>query len=188
MAEENSRTPREETTLERADRNYGELLQELRIIQTGVQILFAFLLTLAFTARFPILDTAQRTMYITTLLLAVLAAALFTAPAALHRTLFQSGAKPEIVMISSLLAGAGMGVLMLALSGCAARCRRGARPGRGGDRGQCDAAGVRRPVGAVAAVRQAARRTVRSPGCLRTADRIGLRTSVSKQPPPQRDS
>ncbi|MFD9324720.1 DUF6328 family protein [Streptomyces sp. NPDC060065] len=68
MAEANSRTPREETTLERADRNFGELRQELRIIQTGVQILFAFLLTLAFTARFPMLDTAQRTMYITTLL------------------------------------------------------------------------------------------------------------------------
>lgn len=103
--------------LERADRNYGELLQELRIIQTGVQILFAFLLTLAFTARFPMLDTAQRTMYITTLLLAVLAAALFTAPAALHRTLFQRGAKPEIVRASSRLAGAGMSVLMLALTG-----------------------------------------------------------------------
>ncbi|GGO59133.1 DUF6328 family protein [Streptomyces lasiicapitis] len=117
MAEESHRTPREETTLERADRNFGELLQELRIIQTGVQILFAFLLTLAFTARFPTLDTAQRAMYITTLLLAVLAAALFTAPAALHRTLFQRGAKPEIVRVSSRLAGAGMSVLMLALTG-----------------------------------------------------------------------
>lgn len=78
MAEESHRTPREETTLERADRNFGELLQELWIIQTGVQILFAFLLTLAFTARFPTHDTAQRAMYITALLLAVLAAALFT--------------------------------------------------------------------------------------------------------------
>ncbi|NGO78848.1 hypothetical protein G6045_24785 [Streptomyces sp. YC504] len=117
MAEDSSRTPREETTLERADRNYGELLQELRIIQTGVQILFAFLLTLAFTARFATLDTAQRAIYITTLLLAVFAAALFTAPAALHRTLFQRGAKPEIVRTSSRLAGAGMAVLMLTLTG-----------------------------------------------------------------------
>ncbi|WP_229909479.1 DUF6328 family protein [Streptomyces flavofungini] len=117
MAEESPRTPREETTLERADRNFGELLQELRIIQTGVQILFAFLLTLAFTARFPMLDTAQRAMYITTLLFAVLAAALFTTSAALHRTLFQRGAKPEVVRTSSRLAGAGMSVLMLALTG-----------------------------------------------------------------------
>ncbi|MCX4670967.1 DUF6328 family protein [Streptomyces sp. NBC_01381] len=117
MAEDNVRTPRDETTLERADRNYGELLQELRIIQTGVQILFAFLLTLAFTPRFPELDTAQRATYVTTLLLAVLAAALFATPAALHRTLFRRGAKPEIVSASSRLAGAGLSVLMLALTG-----------------------------------------------------------------------
>lgn len=103
--------------LERADRNYGDLLQELKIIQTGVQILVAFLLTLAFSARFSTLDTAQRATYITTLLLAVLAAALFSTPAALHRTLFQHGAKPEIVRASSRLAGAGMSVLMLTLTG-----------------------------------------------------------------------
>ncbi|MFC7308644.1 DUF6328 family protein [Streptomyces monticola] len=117
MAEKASRTPRDETRLEQADRNYAELLQELRIIQTGVQILFAFLLTLAFTPRFATLDTPQRAVYITTLLLAVLAAALFSTPAALHRTLFQRGAKPEIVRTSSRLAGAGMSVLMLAMTG-----------------------------------------------------------------------
>ncbi|WP_199551087.1 DUF6328 family protein [Streptomyces sp. N35] len=117
MTEKASRTPRDETKLEQADRNYGELLQELRIIHTGVQILFAFLLTLAFTSRFGTLDTAQRAVYITTLLLAMLAAALFSTPAALHRTLFQRGAKPEIVRTSSRLAGAGMSVLMLAMTG-----------------------------------------------------------------------
>ncbi|KUF16952.1 DUF6328 family protein [Streptomyces silvensis] len=108
---------RNETSLERADRNFGELLQELRVTQTGVQILFAFLLTLAFTPRFPSLDTVQRATYVTTLLLAVLAAALFTAPAALHRGLFQRGAKPLIVRVSSRLAAAGLGVLVLALTG-----------------------------------------------------------------------
>ncbi|WP_234374678.1 DUF6328 family protein [Streptomyces sp. CB01635] len=108
---------RHETPLERADRNFGELLQELRVTQTGVQILFAFLLTLAFTPRFPALDGVQRATYIATLLLAVLAAALFTAPAALHRALFGRGAKPEIVQMSSRLAAAGLGVLMLALAG-----------------------------------------------------------------------
>ncbi|MGW6402143.1 DUF6328 family protein [Streptomyces sp. NPDC055134] len=108
---------RHETPLERADRNFGELLQELRVTQTGVQILFAFLLTLAFTPRFPALDGVQRATYIATLLLAALAAALFTAPAALHRTLFGRGAKPQIVQISSRLAAAGLGVLMLALAG-----------------------------------------------------------------------
>lgn len=117
MADHRPCTARNETPLERADRNFGELLQELRVTQTGVQILFAFLLSLAFTPRFPDLDTVQRTTYVTTLLLAVLAAALFTAPAALHRSLFQKGAKPRIVQVSSRLASIGMGVLVLAFTG-----------------------------------------------------------------------
>src|SRR4051812_4239749 len=99
---------RRETPLERADRNFSELLQELRVTQTGVQILFAFLLALAFTARFPSLDDVQRATYVTTLLLAVVAAALFMAPAALHRSLFRKRAKPQIVRVSSRLALFGM--------------------------------------------------------------------------------
>ncbi|GCB51507.1 DUF6328 family protein [Streptomyces sp. NL15-2K] len=117
MADHRPCTARNETPLERADLNFGELLQELRVTQTGVQILFAFLLSLAFTPRFPDLDTVQRTTYVATLLLAVLAAALFTAPAALHRSLFQKGAKPRIVQVSSRLASVGMGVLVLAFTG-----------------------------------------------------------------------
>ncbi|MEV7198217.1 DUF6328 family protein [Streptomyces sp. NPDC093510] len=117
MATEYSCTARNETPLERADRNFAELLQELRVTQTGVQILFAFLLTLAFSPRFPSLDALQRGTYVTTLLLAVLAAALFTAPAALHRSLFQQRAKPLIVRVSSRLAAAGLGVLVLTLTG-----------------------------------------------------------------------
>ncbi|WP_353941086.1 DUF6328 family protein [Streptomyces sp. HUAS MG91] len=108
---------RNETPLQRADRNFGELLQELRVTQTGVQIMFAFLLTLAFTQRFPSLDAVQRATYVTTLLLAVVAAALLTAPAALHRVLFQLGAKARIVRVSSRLAACGMAALSLALTG-----------------------------------------------------------------------
>jgi predicted phage tail protein len=114
-----ARNARDETPVQRADRNFGELLQELRVTQTGIQILFAFLLTLAFTARFPTLDSFQRGTYVATLMLSVVSAALFTAPAALHRILFQQGAKQEIVRVSSRLAGAGMAVLMLALTGSA---------------------------------------------------------------------
>ena len=110
-------TPRNETPAERDNRNFQELLQELRVTQTGVQILFAFLLTLAFTPRFPSLDGLQRGVYITTLLLAVLSAALFTAPAALHRTLFRHGAKRLIVDISSRLASLGLAVLALSFTG-----------------------------------------------------------------------
>jgi hypothetical protein len=117
MAEHSPCTARGETPLQRADRNFVELLQELRVTQTGVQILFAFLLSLAFTSRFSSLDTAQRVTYVITLLLAVLAAALFTAPAALHRSLFQQGAKPRIVQVSSRLATAGLIVLVFAFSG-----------------------------------------------------------------------
>ncbi len=117
MADRPPHQARHETPLERADRNFAELLQELRVTQTGVQILFAFLLTLAFTPRFPTLDTVQRATYVTTLLLAMLAAALFTAPAALHRSLFQQNAKPAIVRVSSRLATIGLTVLMLAFTG-----------------------------------------------------------------------
>ncbi|GGX78171.1 DUF6328 family protein [Streptomyces minutiscleroticus] len=117
MTDHRHHSERNETRLERADRNFVELLQELRVTQTGVQILFAFLLSLAFTPRFPSLDDMQRTTYVVTLLLSVLAAALFTAPAAVHRMLFQQGAKPQIVHVSSHLARIGMMVLALALTG-----------------------------------------------------------------------
>ncbi|MFF4349890.1 DUF6328 family protein [Streptomyces sp. NPDC001530] len=117
MAEQPPLAARHETPLERADRNFAELLQELRVTQTGVQILFAFLLTLAFTQRFPSLDSVQRATYVITLLLSMLAAALFTAPAALHRALFQQNVKPVIVRVSSRLAHIGLYVLMLAFSG-----------------------------------------------------------------------
>ncbi|MGY0056612.1 DUF6328 family protein [Streptomyces sp. LZ34] len=110
-------TARHETALERDDRNFAELLQELRVTQTGVQILFAFLLTLAFTQRFGSLDSVQRGTYIATLLLAVVAAALFTAPAAIHRALFRRGAKHRIVDVSSRLATVGLGFLALAFTG-----------------------------------------------------------------------
>jgi hypothetical protein len=108
---------RNETPLERDDRNFAELLQELRVIQTGVQILFAFLLTLAFTPRFPSLDAVQRGTYVCTLLLAVLSAVVFTAPAAVHRGLFRRGVKRRIVDVSARLACAGLLVLALSLSG-----------------------------------------------------------------------
>ncbi|MDI3388019.1 DUF6328 family protein [Streptomyces sp. B-S-A8] len=117
MADDSRKSDRNETPFERADRNFGELLQELRVVQVGVQILFAFLLTLAFTSRFRSLDDLQRGTYVATLLLSVAAAALFTAPAAVHRALFRRHAKPQIVRVSSRLAAIGMAVLCLALTG-----------------------------------------------------------------------
>ncbi len=108
---------RRETPAERDDRNLAELLQELRVTQTGVQILFAFLLTLAFTNRFEDLSETQHTIYVITLVLALVATVLFTAPVALHRGLFQRGHKRVIVHTSSRLASVGLGVLALAFTG-----------------------------------------------------------------------
>src|SRR5712691_13298888 len=86
-------TGRTETPLERWDRNYGELLQELRVAQTGVQILFAFLLTLPFSPRFGQVSRFERATYVSTLLLAAGAAALLIAPVAFHRLVFRDRQK-----------------------------------------------------------------------------------------------
>lgn len=108
---------RRETPAERADRNLVELLQELRVIQTGVQIIFAFLLSLAFTSRFPELDDFQRDTYSATLLLTVLASAVLAAPVAVHRALFHRGFKRRIVVVSSRLTVVGLVCLAVALNG-----------------------------------------------------------------------
>jgi O-antigen/teichoic acid export membrane protein len=105
----------DETSGERLDRNFGELLQELRVAQTGVQILFAFLLGIAFQARFTSLDSYGRSLYAVTLLLAATAAVLLIAPVAVHRVLFRQHLKDEIVSISARWASTGLSVLGLAI-------------------------------------------------------------------------
>ena len=110
---------RNETPLERADRNMIELLQELRVAQTGVQILFAFLLSLSFTERFGRIDEFQRWTYVVTLLLSVLTAGLFVAPAAVHRVTFRRGVKIETVQLGHQLFTAGLVTLALTLTGAA---------------------------------------------------------------------
>jgi hypothetical protein len=99
---------RSECDLERADRNMNELLQELRVAQTGVQILFAFLLTLVFQQRFADITEAQRWTYVVTLLLSVVTAGLLVAPAAVHRVTFQRGLKMETVLLGHRLFTAGL--------------------------------------------------------------------------------
>ncbi|MFD4945428.1 DUF6328 family protein [Streptomyces sp. NPDC058239] len=106
-----------ETPEERADRNLVELLQELRVVQTGVQIVFAFLLGVAFTSRFPQLDAFERNTYVVTLLLTVVSSAVLATPVALHRGLFHKGAKIRIVALSARLAEVGLVFLALALNG-----------------------------------------------------------------------
>jgi hypothetical protein len=106
---------RGETPLQRADRAYGEILQEVRVAQTGVQILFAFLLTLAFTSRFASVTQFQRGVYVLTLMLCAAAAALLIAPAAFHRVVYRRRLKHHLVRIASRLALFGLVLLLLAL-------------------------------------------------------------------------
>ncbi|MGA5820046.1 DUF6328 family protein [Kitasatospora sp. NPDC094028] len=109
--------PPGESPAARADRRLVELLQELRVLQTGVQIVFAFLLGVAFTPRFAELSDGQQDIYVTTLLLAVLASAVFATPVALHRGLFRHPGKERIVRVSVRIAQLGLVLLASALSG-----------------------------------------------------------------------
>jgi hypothetical protein len=106
-----------ESEAAQADRRYNELLQELRVAQTGVQFLFAFLLTLAFTQRFPQITEFQKWLYIVTLILASVAAALLIAPVPAHRILYRRGLKPHLVASADRMVRAGLPVLVLAING-----------------------------------------------------------------------
>jgi len=108
---------RHETEVEKLDRNFDDLLQELRVSQTGVQILFAFLLTLAFTQRFEDIDEFQRNTYVVTLMASVAATILFIAPVAYHRIVFRQHMRPELVRDGNRMAMAGLCFLAIAMSG-----------------------------------------------------------------------
>ncbi|MFD5278382.1 DUF6328 family protein [Pseudarthrobacter sp. NPDC058362] len=88
---------RNETREERMDRNWGELLQELRVLQTGVQILAGFLLTLPFQDRFKTLDDYQVTLYLANVVVAALTTAFILLPVSVHRRLFRKRLKETLV-------------------------------------------------------------------------------------------
>jgi hypothetical protein len=100
-----------------ADRRYTELLQELRVAQTGVQFLFAFLLTLAFTQRFVHITELQKWLYLGTLVVSSVAAALLIGPVPMHRILHGRGLKPRLVRESHLMVSAGLVALVVAING-----------------------------------------------------------------------
>ena len=108
---------RDETEGERLDRNYNEQLQELRIAQTGVQILFAFLLTIPFQQRFTTLTTLQRGVYLVTLIAAAVSVFVFMTPVAMHRLLFREGLKDYIVEHTDRLIGIGLAALAVGIVG-----------------------------------------------------------------------
>jgi hypothetical protein len=106
-----------ESDHEKLTRNLNELLQELRVAQTGVQILTGFLLTLPFTTRFTELDDLQQYVYLAILVGAVISTGLIMAPVAFHRALFGQGARREIVAAANQFARLALFFLALTTTG-----------------------------------------------------------------------
>jgi hypothetical protein len=108
---------RDETRAERVDRNFNELLGELRIALPGVQVLFAFLLTVPFAQGFAQITGFERGVYFAVLLLTAFACALLMAPTAYHRLQFRRGQKEDILLFANRSALLGLAALALAMSG-----------------------------------------------------------------------
>jgi hypothetical protein len=112
-----ARDGREESFHERLDRNLDELTGELRVVVTGVQVLFAFLLVVPFDTGFTRVDRFGRTVYIVTLLLTALSAACTLAPSAGHRLLFRADEKAGLVRFANRITIMGLAFLALAMCG-----------------------------------------------------------------------
>jgi hypothetical protein len=106
---------RDETDTERLDRNLVELLQEVRVVQTGVQVLFAFLLTVPFSSGFDRITDFQRGAYFAALVGAAAASVLLIAPTAVHRVLFRLGQKEYMVEVSNRLTLGGLASTAVAM-------------------------------------------------------------------------
>jgi hypothetical protein len=107
---------RHETEKERLDRNMSELLQELRVALPGVQVLFAFLLTVPFQQGFSKATPFQKDVYLVTLLLTAVTSALLITPSAYHRLEFRQDDKKHIVWVSNWFAIVGFAVLAAAMT------------------------------------------------------------------------
>ena len=106
-----------ESADERLDRNWNELLQELRVAQTGVQILTGFLLTIPFTPVFDDLARGRHIFYVCILGSAVVATALLVSPVAFHRILFRHGQRDWLVRASAIAASSGLAALGITMVG-----------------------------------------------------------------------
>ncbi|MCV7400913.1 sodium:proton antiporter [Mycobacterium fragae] len=108
---------RSETEIQRLDRNWASILQELRVVQTGVQLLTGFLLTLPFQQRFDVLSMPMRAVYLATVGCSVGATVLLVAPVGMHRLLFRRHRLQSLVSAAHRFAYAGLLLLGLALTG-----------------------------------------------------------------------
>ncbi|MFJ8041686.1 DUF6328 family protein [Kitasatospora sp. NPDC096147] len=109
---------RDETAEERADRRWNDLLQEVRIAQTGAQIMFGFLLTVAFTPRFATIDGFERVLYATVVTLGAFSVGALIAPVSYHRLLAGEHVKARMVDAAARLVA--IGLMLLAVTVCAA--------------------------------------------------------------------
>ncbi|MFD5554205.1 DUF6328 family protein [Streptomyces sp. NPDC127068] len=105
-------TGRQESEEERADRRWSDLLQEVRVAQTGVQILFGFLLTVVFSSRFADLPRTDHVIYLVTVFLGAAATGALIGPVALHRMLTGRSVKPQTVELASRLVVLGLALLL----------------------------------------------------------------------------
>jgi hypothetical protein len=116
MAEEGRRTGRDESEEERADRMWGELIQEVRVAQTGVQILFGFLLTVVFYPKYATLPHSDQVIYIVTVVLGAAATGALIGPVSLHRLVSGRRVKPQAVRIASRLTFVGLLLLVTTMT------------------------------------------------------------------------
>ncbi|MFF3073380.1 DUF6328 family protein [Kitasatospora sp. NPDC057904] len=107
---------RHETPQERADRMWADMLQEVRVCQTGAQILFGFLIGVAFTPRFAALPGFDKNLYTATVILGALATGALIAPVAFHRLLAGHGMKPELIHVAGHLITTGLITLALTIA------------------------------------------------------------------------
>lgn len=107
----------EESETKRLNRNFAEILQEIRVAQTGVQILFAFLLTLPFSFRFDEITGFAKGVYVVTLMFTLCATGLLTAPVVYHRLTSGRKMRPQLLVTANRFALGGVTFLMLSLSG-----------------------------------------------------------------------
>jgi Family of unknown function (DUF6328) len=115
--EQDASDDRDETSDERLDRNTIELLNELRIAGTGIQVMFAFLLVVPFNAGWSKTTPFERTVYFVTLVFVALATFLLMAPPVQHRILFRHHEKPYLIAVANRLAIAGLAFLALGFTG-----------------------------------------------------------------------
>jgi anti-anti-sigma factor len=108
---------RGETSLERFDRNLDEMMGELRVVVTGVQVLFAFLLIVPFSSGFVGIGPFERAVYLVTLVCSALAALCVIMPAAYHRMLFRQDDKRHVVLVANRVTLVGLVLLAVAMCG-----------------------------------------------------------------------